>query len=190
MANVIQTLLEVPEGYRSAPVARTLWQMDDQSRRLVEATADATPEELGWQPAPGMNTIGMLLAHIAVAEAHMTAIGLERLASSDVPGLLGLTTDDDGLPLPEGGRPPAALGGRTIEYFHGLLEKARANTRRVAVTLSDSDLAHRVTRPRPDGNQRIFNLDWMLYHLLEHEAGHFGQILLLRHLYRASRAKG
>jgi hypothetical protein len=25
---------------------------------------------------------------------------------------------------------------------------------------------------------------WILYHLLEHQAGHYGQILLLRHQYR------
>ena len=45
-------------------------QMDDQSRRLTEHTRGATADELAWQPAPGLQTIGMLLAHIAVVEVY------------------------------------------------------------------------------------------------------------------------
>jgi hypothetical protein len=30
---------------------------------------------------------------------------------------------------------------------------------------------------------------WILYHLLEHQAGHYGQILLLRHWYRDRKSK-
>ena len=184
MAVTHETLLEIPAGFGSAAVARTLAQMDDQSRRLIEATRDMTDAELAWQPAPGANTIGMLLAHVAVAEAHMTDVGLARLPNSDVPAVLGLRTEDDGLPLPADGRPPETLAGRNIEWFHELLRKSRAHTREVAMRLTDEDLPRLVTRPRPDGSTRVFSVDWMLYHLLEHEAGHLGQILLLRHLYR------
>ena len=184
MAVTHETLLEIPAGFGSATVARTVAQMDEQSRRLIEATGDMTVAELAWQPAAGANTIGMLLAHIAVAEAHMTDVGLARLANSDVPALLGLQTEDDGLPLPPEGRPPEILAGRSIEWFHELLRKSRAHTRAVAQRLTDEDLPRLVTRPRPDGSTRVFSVDWMLYHLLEHLAGHRGQILLLRHLYR------
>jgi hypothetical protein len=31
----------------------------------------------------------------------------------------------------------------------------------------------------------VVTLRWTLYHMLEHLAGHYGQILLLRHQYRA-----
>ena len=179
-----ETLLEIPNGFRSAAVARTLAQMDEQSHKLIEATRDLTVPELEWQPAPGANTIGMLMTHIAVAEAHMTDVGLARLEASDVPGLLGLRTEDDGLPLPPRGAPPGLLAGRSIDWFHGLLNKSRAHTREVAMGLTDEDLARLVTRHRPDGSLRVFSVDWMLYHLLEHLAGHVGQILLLRHLYR------
>jgi len=185
MPAILETLLEIPAGFASATVARCLAELDDQSRRLIEATRGMTVEELGWQPAPGTNTIGMLLAHIAVAEAHMTDVGLARLEHSDVPAVVGLRPDDDGLPLPADGAPPEILAGRSIDWFHGLLEKARAHTHLVARRLSDADLQRLVTRRRADGTTRVFSVDWMLYHLLEHEAGHFGQILLLRHLHRA-----
>ncbi|HEY3216486.1 MAG TPA: DinB family protein [Candidatus Eisenbacteria bacterium] len=189
MTDTVQTLLEVPTGYRSTHVARILWQLDDQSRRLTEETRGLGVRELGWQFAPGTNTIGMLMTHIAVAEAHLTQVGLEGKADSDLPSVIGIRTDDDGLPLPTEGLPPAVLEGKDLAFFDDLLARARANTRRVAMQLTDSDLARQITRHRPDGTTRIFNLDWALYHILEHEAGHFGQILLLKHLYQTTHAR-
>jgi len=189
MSDVIQTLFEVPPGYRSTHVARYLWHLDDLTRRLFEATADATAEELEWQVAPGTNSLGMLFTHVAVAEAHMSAIGLERLPESDVPGLLGLRTEDDGFPLAPGAAPPAHLRGKEIGYFHELIRKARTATRHAATRLADTDLEHLVNRPRPDGKRRLFNVEWMLYHLTEHFAGHSGQILLMRHLHRVVRTR-
>ena len=37
---------------------------------------------------------------------------------------------------------------------------------------------------RMNGQVRILNVRWILYHVLEHQAGHYGQMLLLRHQYR------
>ena len=186
MPHLDETKLEVPTGYRSDVSARYVWQLEDQTRRLFEALQGATAEELAWQPAPGNNTIGMLLAHVAVAEAHMAAIGVEGRADSDVVGVRGITVDDDGLPLPEDGTPPAVLQGKDLAWFRALIDKARAETVRIAHQVTDADLSRRIVRPpRPDGGQRAFNVEWMLYHLIEHFCGHSGQILMLRHLYRA-----
>ncbi len=144
--------------------------------------------ELAWQFAPGMNTIGMLLAHIAVAEAHLTDVGLQGRPESDVPAVIGIRMEDDGLPMPADGLPPTALRDKDLAFFDDLLARARANTRGVASQLTDQDLTRQITRRRPDGTTRIFNVDWVLYHVLEHEAAHFGQILLLKHLYQAKHA--
>ena len=190
MAEVVKTLLEVPGGYRSPIVARYMWQLDDLSRRLVEATADMTPDALGWQWSPGVNTVGMLIAHVAVAEVHITSVGIEGLEDSDVRGVIGIAMEDDGLPLPPDGRPPEALRGREIQFFHALLDQARANTRRVALALTDADLARVIERPRPDGGKRLLNVEWGLYHLVEHQAGHLGQILLLQHAARVGAQAG
>jgi uncharacterized damage-inducible protein DinB len=186
MASTLQTLLEIPPGYRSETVARFVWQLDEQRRALIDDTRGLTPEALGWQPAPGMNTIGMLLAHIAYAESHLTQVGLEGKATSDTRAAIGITAEEEGLPLAPGAPPSPALVGRDLAWFEGLLERARACTRKVALTMTDQDLARQVRRPRPDGTQRVFNVGWVLYHMLEHEAGHRGQINLLRHLMRSS----
>ena len=188
MAPSLQTLLETPPGFRSETVARFLWQLDEQRRALLDDTRGLTPQDLGWQPAPGMNTIGMLLAHIAYAENHLTQVGLEGKATSDTRAAIGITDEEEGLPLAPGAPPPPTLAGRDLAWFDGLLERARTCTRKVALTLTDQDLARQVRRPRPDGTQRVFNVGWVLYHMLEHEAGHHGQINLLRHLHQTAGA--
>jgi uncharacterized damage-inducible protein DinB len=190
MAPSLQTLLEAPPGYRSETVARFVWQLDEQRRALIDDTRDLTPADLGWQPAPGMNTIGMLLAHIAYAENHLTQVGLEGKATSDTKAAIGITEEEEGLPLAPGAPPSPALAGRDLLWFDSLLQRARAYTRQVALALTDADLAREVRRPRPDGTHRVFNPGWVLYHMIEHEAGHRGQINLLRHLARTARDPG
>jgi len=180
----VRSALDLPAGFASAAVARYVAQLDDQSRRLVAATAGLAPADLEWQAAPGTNSVGMLLAHIAYAEAHLTAVGLEGRATSDTKTLIGISEEDEGMPLAPGAGPSPALAGRDAAFFHGALAKARENLKRVARTLTDADLAREVMRPRPDGSRRVFTVDWVLYHLLEHEAMHHGQVLALVHLRR------
>lgn len=190
MASTAQTLLETPPGFRSESVGRFLWQMDEQRRSLIKDTRGLTPQDLEWQPAPGMNTVGMLLAHIAYAENHLAQIGLEGKATSDTTSAIGLSEQDEGMPLAPGAPSAPALAGRDLEWFDGLLARARTYTRRVAMTLEEGDLARLIRRPRPDGSERVFNVGWVIYHMLEHEAGHHGQINLLLHLRKVTPSAG
>jgi hypothetical protein len=180
----LSTLLETPPGYASRQVARFMWQLDEQSRRLGTDLVGIGADELEWQAAPGMNTIGMLLAHIAFSETHLAQVGLLGEPVGHAHDVIGIREEDEGLPLPPDGRPPAALANAPFDYFRELLERARVHTRQVAYPLTDQDLERIVTRPRPDGSLRVFNVGWVLYHMLEHEAGHHAQINMLRHLYR------
>lgn len=183
MSTELRTVLETPPGFASREVARFLWQMDEQRERLHEAFADLSPEALAWQAHPGVNTIGMLLAHIAWTEVNLAQVGLAGEAAGHAADVLGLLEAEVGMPLAPAGAPPAALAGRTASQFRDLLLRAREHTRRIARTLDDDALAQEVRRPpRPDGTVRVFDRAWVLYHLLEHEAGHRAQVLLLRHL--------
>ena len=162
-----------------------LAQLDDQTRRLTEDTRGTTRAALEWQPAPGMNTIGMLLAHLAIVEVHWMQVGPLGRSPSRTDETLGISVDDDGMPLAPRGRPPKGLAGRTLKFYDGLLARARRYTREIAATLTDADLDREVTRTRRDGKIQVVNLRWVFYHVLEHFAGHYGQILLLRHQIRA-----
>ena len=181
----VETLLAPLAGYRSDQVARYVWQLDELRRSLLFDVAGLSPSELRWQPRPGMNTIGMLLAHIAYAESHLVQVGLERKQASDTRSVIGITEEDEGMPLAAGAPPSPMLDRLTLDEFVDMLARARAYTKRVASVLEDGDLDHRVVRRRPDGTERVFNLGWVFYHLLEHEAGHRAQINLLKHLGRA-----
>jgi hypothetical protein len=181
---VVYTVCRPPAGYRSERVAVAMWALDEQSRKLFDDTRDLTPADLEWQPGPGTNTIGMLLAHIAVAEVHIGSVALAGRPASDVRAVIGIGMEEEGLPLAEGAPPSPALAGRPVAWFHDLLAKAREHTREVARDLSDEELVREIPRPRPDGGRRILDGGWALYHLLEHEAGHHFQINQLRHLRR------
>ena len=185
MPDLIQRILSPMPGTASPIAGRFLWQLDDQARRLTEDTRGATLEELAWQPEPGMNTIGMLVAHIAAVE-----VGWLRAAvhgkDRDSGEVLGLTKRQIDMPLPPDGKPSAALAGRELPYFDDLLARSRQFTRESITALTDGDMDRRFRTPatwEPGGGEFEGTIGWALYHVLEHEAGHYGQINLLRHQY-------
>jgi uncharacterized damage-inducible protein DinB len=172
--------LAPPEGFASVHVASTVAGVDELRERLVSVLRELTPAQLEWQPGPGANTIGMLAAHTAIAEVNFVQVGLLGEAAGHVEDVLGIGADDDGLPLPAGGGPPATLAGRDAAFFLDLLARAGAHTRAGARGVPEARLDEDVVRPpRPDGTRRIFTRRWILFHMLEHAAGHLGQVQAL-----------
>jgi uncharacterized damage-inducible protein DinB len=191
MPTLIQRLPAPAPGNRSPLVGLFLWQLDDQSRRLTEDTRGATADELAWRPTPGTNTIGMLLAHIALVEVGWVSRGVLGKGWS-VPEALPLDWPEGGIPLREHATPPAVLAGKELPWFDDLLARARKHTRAAVAALSDDDLDRRfrVTAAWEPDAEFEATVGWVLYHILEHEAGHYGQINLLRHQYRVQTRAG
>ncbi len=178
-------LLPNPE-FKSVETSLFFAQLEDQSRRLWKVVQDAAPAELAWQPHPGTNTIGMLLAHIAITEVFWISVLTERAFVCEK--VLGIGPDDDGLPLPEGSAPPATLAGKALPFFQDLLMRAREFTREALLPMADGDLVREIEHRRRDGVQTL-NGRWILYHIVEHEAGHHYQIGTLRHFHRVAAAR-
>jgi len=185
MSPVTRSVIAIPAAYASQEVASFVAQLDDQLRRQKEQTRTLTPADLEWQLAPGMNTIGMLMAHQAIIEVGWTGIGIEDLQRSEIPFQEILGIDDIGVPLAPDGAPPVALAGKDLAFFDDLLDRAREHLKRVAAPVRDSALTIMRPRTRPNGELREVEVRWILYHMLEHFAGHFGQILLLQHARQA-----
>src|SRR5689334_20277080 len=187
MPPVTRNVLAIPAGYASQEVASFLAQLDDQLQRQKEQTRTLTPADLEWQLAPGMNTIGMLMAHQAIVEVIWTGIGIEDQQRNEIRSqqILGFGDKDDGMPLPPNGEPPATLAGKGLEFYDELLDRAREHLKRVAAPVRDSDLTIIRTRTRPNGEPRELEVRWILHNMHEHFAGHFGQILLLQHARQA-----
>ncbi|HEV8129398.1 MAG TPA: DUF664 domain-containing protein [Candidatus Eisenbacteria bacterium] len=188
MTEVVRLPMKPLAGFKSLEAGSFMAQLDDQLERLREATRGLTPEDLMWQPEPGMNTIGMLLAHLAVVEVWWTMFVIEgktETTDEDFRGVLGIGADDDGLPLAEKAPPFPLLDGKDLAFYDNLLDRARNYFKRVTKDRTEEDMERTFQRTRPDGTIRERNVRWFYYHILEHFAGHFGQILLLRHLLRA-----
>jgi uncharacterized damage-inducible protein DinB len=189
MPKVEKLLLKLPPRCRSKEVALQLGALNDMLRRLHEEDlAGITRDEIGWQPAPGCNTIGMLLAHLAIVEAFWTQVGVDRVDSYDIHGILGIGMDDDGIPMPAGGAPPRNLKGKSLAWYRDLIDRARKYVIKRWSPLSDADMTKPVNRTRRDGSKAMTDPRWILYHMVEHFSGHQGQILLIRHQYRDFRA--
>ncbi len=172
-----------PDSQRA--VAFLAASLDDQLRRLKESVDGLFTADLEWQQAPGRNTIGMLLAHIAVAEAWWMQAGAKGIHERDevnriVQGIIGIQAHEDGLPLPEDGTHPEVLRNKTLADYLSMIDRARMATHVVLRGWTDADLDERVQI-----KDRSVSKGWILYHVLEHMVAHYGQILLLRRLLRA-----
>jgi len=175
--------LPPPAGYapEGAPsVALLAAELDEQLRVLATRLAGADVAALEWQLRPGVNTTGMLLAHLAVSEAywfHAVFQGKAGRAEEDgaVRAVLGIGMADDGMPLAPGGGHPASLRGWTLADYLALLGRARAATHDILRTWRDGDLA-RIVEPEEGPLSRA----WIVFHVTDHFAHHAGQIALLR----------
>jgi len=191
MSPVTRNTLVIPSGYASQEVASFVAQLDDLLTRQHDQTRKLTPADLEWQPAPGMNTIGMLMAHQAIIEVGWTGVGVEDLQLDQVrfKEILGIGSKDDGVPLPEDGPPPATLAGKDLAFYDDLLTRARAHLKGIAISAQDSDLPIIRLRTRSNGEPRELEVRWTLHFMVGHFANHFGQILLLQHARQAMKAE-
>ena len=186
MADVVRSTMQPAEGFRSREAGSFYVQMLDQDRILFDSLKGITPQELEWQPERGMNTIGMLLAHNAIVDVFWTQLAILGLKEHDSMPALGIGMDDDGLPLAPDAGPPPNLNGKPLAYYEDLISRGRAYVKDAWSQVTDADMEKETARERPDGSRRILNVRSAMYHILEHFAGHRGQIQLLRHLYHAS----
>jgi len=186
MSEVVQSLLRPAEGFRSREAASFFAQLEDQARILRESVQGITPPELEWQPERGMNTVGMLLAHNAIVDVFWTQLAILGITDTDSLPAIGISMDDDGMPLAPDAEGPANLKGKPLAFYEDLLARGRAYVREAWAKVSDAEMDKQITRERPDGSKRVLSVRWAMYHILEHYAGHRGQVQLLRHLYRAT----
>ena len=154
--------------------------LEDQSRRLLETVEGLDVPALSWQPGPGHNTIGSLIAHSALVElAWIGHVAEGRGRSPETAAAIEQTlgvTDDAGFLVTPGGGHPAPLAGWALPAYRDLLTRARDGAVAVLRTWTDDQL-HDVVRI----DEASWSRAWMLYHVLEHLAAHLGQIRRLLH---------
>jgi uncharacterized damage-inducible protein DinB len=154
---------------------------DDQLKLLKADVKDLTVEQLEWQQKPGMNTIGMLMAHLSLVEVWWIKIAPTGAGWDEGKKIIQKTCgiEDDGLPLAADGVHPSYLKGFTLEQYFAVLAKGRRVVHSSMKKWKDKDLDKFYA-----GGKRQLSYAWTLYHVLEHFAGHYGQILMVKHLMR------
>jgi hypothetical protein len=184
----IESRIVPAEGYPSPSVALEVAEIADVHAQLRATIRGLPPAAFAWQAAPRTNTIGMLVAHIALAEVNLAQVVLLAEPKGHTPDVLGLTTDDDAMPIEQyGGTPPAALSGKDDAFFLALIDRTEAHTFAACRALREEQLGEPVVRPpRPDGTQRVFDRRWALHHMVEHAAQHLGQMHVLKRQWKAA----
>lgn len=188
MTNITRPKIESTPGFACSDAGTYFTQMEDQTKRLLDAIADITPEELEWQPAPRMNTIGMLLAHLAGTEVGWAMRGFQGYQASNLDEFIKRIEDlgfpDDGNGFQHGDGPPEYQKGRDLAFFVERMNRARAYWREAASKITCEQMNTEIRELVWDGTYRIYTPRWVMHHIHLHGPHHGGQIMLLRHMYR------
>jgi uncharacterized damage-inducible protein DinB len=147
----------------------------EEVRSQIIAAVKRIPDDLIGKPAfLGAHSIGGLVLHIGEAEwfwMQMVVSG-HQLTEEDQKAPCWDVLDDV---------ETVARKGYTTEFCLKEVEKIRNQTRDVLFSYNDRDLERIIHFERPD-KPTEHNLRWILHHLIDHEAQHKGQILMLKRL--------
>lgn len=150
-------------------VGTWLWALEDAHRSLFAVVRGLSTEALDHRPAGATNTIGTLLYHIAATDlAWLYEDILEREPTKEGTALLPFPYRND-----EGSLHP--VSGIAIDTHLDRLTRARELLVRHVVDMPDKDFQRVRRLERYD-----VSVEWILYHLAEHENFHRGQISELR----------
>ena len=145
--------------------------LDETRGRLLRILKKLTDEELDYSPNEEFfETIGTLLLHIAGVEWSWIFEDIDGKEMDYEEFKYGFALRPD-VNLPQ-------LKGKSKQYYMDKLEKVRKQVLERLKNLSDEELVKQV-----GSSSEKYSIEWILFHILEHEAMHIGQILFLKRLY-------
>jgi uncharacterized damage-inducible protein DinB len=174
-----ETLAIAPSTGAHAEIGRYLWMMEAVraiTKRDIEGISQAA---LDWSAAPAANSIGTLLYHIALVEADW--LYMDALAQPFPPEIASLLTHDSR----DARGHLAVITGVTLAEHLARLDTVRAFF--LAEFGAMSLETFRTLRTLPEYH---VTPEWIAYHLIEHEAGHRGEIATIRTLAEIALSEG
>jgi uncharacterized damage-inducible protein DinB len=151
-------------------IGRWLWGLEDTRRSTLQAVKDIPPGVIDWIPPHGDNSIGTLLYHIAAIEADWLYMEVleQEIFPPEVTALFPYDVrDSDGRLTP--------IQGIGIEEHMQRLATTRALLLDAFYQMGNEDF-YEVR----NFEQYDVTPEWVVYHLIRHEAEHQGQIVQLR----------
>lgn len=161
-----RALIVAPDTGGDPTIALWLWALDDARQRTLAQLADLPPTYLDWTPPAGGNSIGTLLYHLAAIEADWLSAEV-REEVPFAPKLVALFPYD----VRDGAGRLRVVAGLTLAEHLARLATTRAELSRTFRALAPADFRRIRTLPDYDVTP-----EWVLHHLMQHEAGHRGEI--------------
>ena len=147
--------------------------MDKVRSRLLRVVEDFTDKELDYSPdMERIETIGTLLLHIAAVEWSWIFEDIDGEEMDYEKWKHAFALREENLPQ---------LTKQGLQFYIDRLIEVRSEVFVRLRNLDDSDL-HTLVEV---GNAEV-SIEWILFHLLEHEAMHIGQISILKRLAKTS----
>lgn len=148
--------------------------LNEVREQLHEALADLTDEQVARRAVSGAHSIGALALHIGEAEwwwIQCVVAGRKMTDEDRRVAHWDVLEDPDGF----------AANGYSAEYCMNAIDEIRKRTRQHLSSFTDDDL-DRLFSYKKRGKTVEVSLRWVLHHLMDHEAQHKGQILMLKRL--------
>ena len=157
----------------SPRVGSFVMMLEDVRRRLIRYVEGLTAEQLSWYPNDKAESIGTVLLHIAAVEFSYIQEDIIRTPMGEewkiaFPIRFG---------IPQ-------VSGEGLDFYIAKLAEVRRTTLDVLKNFTDDDLL-RIVQPLEPGDPTSkveYSIEWILYHLIEHEAHHKGQIAIMKRL--------
>jgi uncharacterized damage-inducible protein DinB len=149
--------------------------LSDSRITTLTTIKDMTIEELDWQFRPGWNTIGSLLSHLIALEHYFRIEFVEGRK---------LTVEEEKKWLPAldlGQHVPALIRSLPIEFYLSAFVESRTLFQESFKKIDFDSFTRRMEGYDP---QEGCNMAWVLYHMIEDEIRHRGQISLLHKAYK------
>ena len=158
-----------PSANYEPTIARWVWSLEDTRQRTKHCLDGIAPDTNDWTAPDGNNSIGALLYHlVAIEMSYLYEDILEIGWSAELEPLLIYDVRD------EYGR-LTPIRGESIEAHLDRLDAGRAL---MLNALSEMTLDE-FYRPR-QVEDYVVTPEWILHHLMQHEAEHRGQISAIR----------
>jgi uncharacterized damage-inducible protein DinB len=156
-------LSSVPE------IGSWLWAVEDCRQRTIESLADVSPAVVDWQPAAEESSMGTILYHIAAIEADWLYVEvLEQDFPPAVTALFAHEIRDEQGQLTQ-------VSGMNLEQHLNRLEIVRGLLLDAYQQMDLTDFRRVRIFPHYDVTP-----EWVLHHLMQHEAEHRSQMAALR----------
>ncbi|WP_324679045.1 DinB family protein [Hymenobacter sp. GOD-10R] len=141
----------------------------------VQTLQHLSVQELDWQYKEGWNTIGALLAHITALEHYFRIEFVEGRKLTEAETQHWEPALDMGTYLPQ------LITGQPWDAYQAGLTASRQLLLQALQNLTFKDFTKRLEGYDADTG---CNLAWVLFHMLEDEIYHRGQISIIRKLYK------